>query len=198
MPFGPIDQIMSLFLAELIGTTLLLLLGNGVVANVVLDGTKGEGAGWIAITFGWGTAVFVAVFTVAGVSGAHINPAVTLGLAVAGKFPWAEVPMYIAAQMIGAAHSWKARQPLGLRLDSGSRAHGRGRPGRGRIPPPRRGPHSPRAFGVDGRMSHSAHPSAPSTGRRARAGGRSAARSAACPRTVRSVVKRNWSRGSTG
>jgi len=94
---------MSSFLAEMIGTALLLLLGNGVVANVVLSDTKGEGAGWIVITFGWGMAVFVAVFTVAGASGAHINPAVTLGLAVAGKFPWAEVPVYVAAQMIGAA-----------------------------------------------------------------------------------------------
>lgn len=94
---------MSPFLAEIVGTALLLLLGNGVVANVVLSGTKGENAGWIVITFGWGMAVFVAVFTVAGASGAHINPAVTLGLAAAGKFPWAEVPLYLAAQMIGAA-----------------------------------------------------------------------------------------------
>lgn len=91
------------FLAEIIGTALLLLLGNGVVANVVLHETKGANAGWIVITFGWGMAVFVAVFTVAGASGAHINPAVTLGLAAAGKFPWAEVPIYIAAQLIGAA-----------------------------------------------------------------------------------------------
>lgn len=94
---------MSPFLAEIIGTALLLLLGNGVVANAVLSGTKAERAGWIVITFGWGMAVFVAVFTVAGASGAHINPAVTLGLAVAGNFPWAEVPVYVAAQMTGAA-----------------------------------------------------------------------------------------------
>ena len=94
---------MSPFIAELVGTALLLLLGNGVVANVVLHGTKGQNSGWIVITFGWGMAVFVAVFAVAAASGAHINPAVTLGLAVAGKFPWVKVPVYVAAQMIGAA-----------------------------------------------------------------------------------------------
>ena len=94
---------MSPFLAELIGTALLLLLGNGVVANVVLRGTKGHGSGWIVITWGWGMAVFVAVFCVAVYSGAHINPAVTVGLAVADKFAWADVPLYLAAQFIGAA-----------------------------------------------------------------------------------------------
>lgn len=94
---------MSPFVAEFIGTTLLLLLGDGVVANVVLKGTKGEGSGWIVITWGWGMAVFVAVFCVAAFSGAHINPAVTVGLAVAGKFAWSAVPGYIVAQMLGAA-----------------------------------------------------------------------------------------------
>jgi len=93
---------MTPFVGELVGTALLLLLGDGVVANVVLNGTKGKNAGWIVITFGWGMAVFVAVFSVAAASGAHINPAVTLGLAVAGKFPWADVPLYLTAQMIGA------------------------------------------------------------------------------------------------
>ena len=93
---------MTPFLGELIGTALLILLGDGVVANVVLRGTKGEGGGWIVITMGWAMAVFVAVFTVAAVSGAHINPAVTLGLAVAGKFPWADVPAYVLAQTLGA------------------------------------------------------------------------------------------------
>ncbi len=93
---------MTPFIGEVIGTALLLLLGDGVVANVVLRGTKGEGGGWIVITFGWAMAVFVAVFTVAAASGAHLNPAVTVGLAVAGKFAWADVPLYIAAQMIGA------------------------------------------------------------------------------------------------
>lgn len=93
---------MTPFFGELIGTALLILLGNGVVANVVLDGTKGNNAGWIVITWGWGMATFVAVFTVAAFSGAHINPAVTLGLAIAGKFEWARVPAYIIAQFAGA------------------------------------------------------------------------------------------------
>lgn len=94
---------MTPFIGEVVGTALLIILGDGVVANVLLKSTKGEGSGWIVITFGWGMAVFVAVFSVAAVSGAHINPAVTIGLAMAGKFPWAEVPFYILAQMIGAA-----------------------------------------------------------------------------------------------
>ncbi len=94
---------MTPFLAEFIGTALLILLGDGVVANVLLKGTKGENAGWIVVTFGWGMAVFAAVFCVASFSGAHINPAVTLGLAVAGKFAWAQVPAYLIAQFLGAA-----------------------------------------------------------------------------------------------
>lgn len=94
---------MSIFAAEVVGTAMLLLLGNGVVANVLLKDTKGEGAGWIAITIAWGAAVFVAVAVVAPVSGAHINPAVTLALAAAGKFAWADVPLYWTAQMLGAA-----------------------------------------------------------------------------------------------
>ena len=93
---------MTPFVAEFVGTALLLLLGDGVVANVVLKQTKGSGSGWIVITWGWGIAVFVAVFCVAPFSGAHINPAVTLGLAVAGQFPWADVPAYVAAQLLGA------------------------------------------------------------------------------------------------
>jgi glycerol uptake facilitator protein len=94
---------MSLFMAELVGTALLLLLGDGVVANVVLKGTKGADSGWIVITWGWGMAVFVAVFTVAAFSGAHINPAVTIGLAVAGTFSWDLVPTYLAGQFLGGA-----------------------------------------------------------------------------------------------
>ncbi|MFP4347969.1 MAG: MIP/aquaporin family protein [Thermodesulfobacteriota bacterium] len=93
---------MNPFLGELIGTALLILLGNGVVANVVLTGTKGNNAGWIVITWGWGMAVFVAVFTVAAFSGAHINPAVSIGLAIAGKFEWVKLPTYLAAQFLGA------------------------------------------------------------------------------------------------
>lgn len=91
------------FIAEIIGTAILMLLGNGVVANALLTNSKGQNSGWIVITWGWGIAVFVAVFVVGQFSGAHINPAVTLGLAGAGLFDWAQVPMYILAQMIGAA-----------------------------------------------------------------------------------------------
>lgn len=94
---------MNPFLGEVIGTAILMLLGNGVVANVVLSGTKGEGSGWIVIAWGWGMAVFVAVFTVAAFSGAHINPAVTVALAIAGEFAWSGVPGYIIAQFLGAA-----------------------------------------------------------------------------------------------
>jgi len=88
--------------AEFIGTAILLLLGDGVVANAVLNQTKGQNAGWIVVTFGWGIAVFIAVFIVGQFSGAHINPAVTLGLAASGKFPWADVPGYLVAQFLGA------------------------------------------------------------------------------------------------
>lgn len=93
---------MTPFIGEIVGTALLLLLGDGVVANVVLPRTNGHAGGWIVITFGWAMAVFVAVFAVAGVSGAHLNPAVTIGLAAAGKFAWTAVPAYIAAQLLGA------------------------------------------------------------------------------------------------
>lgn len=94
---------MSPFMAEVVGTAMLLLLGDGVVANVVLKHTKGADSGWIVITGGWGLAVFVAVFCVAAFSGAHINPAVTIGLAAAGSFSWDLVPTYLAGQFIGAA-----------------------------------------------------------------------------------------------
>jgi glycerol uptake facilitator protein len=87
---------------EFVGTALLVLLGNGVVANVLLSKTKGHGSGWIVIAFGWGMAVFVAVWCVGPISGAHLNPAVTLGLATAGEFDWNNVPGYVAAQMLGA------------------------------------------------------------------------------------------------
>src|SRR5437879_9081480 len=92
------------FLAELIGTAILIVLGNGVVANVVLNKTKGNGSGWIVITFGWGMAVFVAVFCVSRYSGAHLNPAVTIALAAArrGEFLWSQGPLYLCGQMIGA------------------------------------------------------------------------------------------------
>src|ERR1700712_5063114 len=93
---------MNEFTAELIGTMFLILLGNGVVANVVLKGTKGNNAGWMVITTGWALAVFVGVVIAAPYSGAHLNPAVTLGLAIAGKFLWSKVLMYILAQFIGS------------------------------------------------------------------------------------------------
>ncbi len=93
---------MTPFTAEIIGTMLMILLGNGVVANVVLKGTKGNSSGWIVITTAWALAVFVGVTVAGPVSGAHLNPAVTLGLAFAGKFSWDLVPTYIAGEMIGA------------------------------------------------------------------------------------------------
>src|SRR4029450_3646156 len=89
-------------LAELVGTLLLVLLGDGVVANVVLNKTKGQNSGWIVIAGGWGGAGALAVYAVGRITGAHLNPAVTIGLAVIGSFPWADVPGFIAAQMIGA------------------------------------------------------------------------------------------------
>jgi glycerol uptake facilitator protein len=93
---------MTPFLSELIGTALLITLGGGVVANVVLNKTKGNNGGWIVICFGWAMAVYIGVFVATPYSGAHLNPAVTLGLAAAGKFEWGLVPTYILAQMIGA------------------------------------------------------------------------------------------------
>jgi len=93
---------MSAFTGELIGTALLILLGDGVVANVLLKNTKGHASGWIVITCGWAMAVFVGVLVASAASGAHLNPAVSVGLAVAGKFEWRLVPPYVAAQMLGA------------------------------------------------------------------------------------------------
>jgi glycerol uptake facilitator protein len=92
---------MNAYLAEFIGTTLLVLFGNGVVANVVLARTKGNNAGWIVITAGWGLAVFIGAFCSASYSGAHLNPAVTVAMAIAGKLELAMVAGYIAAQMLG-------------------------------------------------------------------------------------------------
>lgn len=93
---------MTEFVAELIGTFFLILLGCGVVANVLLSKTNGNGGGYIVITTGWAMAVFIGVVIAAPYSGAHLNPAVTLALAVAQKFQWAKVPLYIMAQMLGA------------------------------------------------------------------------------------------------
>lgn len=93
---------MSTFTAELVGTMLLILFGGGVVAGVSLHKPKGFGGGWVVITFAWGLAVAMAAYAVGGISGAHLNPALTIGLATIGNFPWADVPMYILAQLIGA------------------------------------------------------------------------------------------------
>ncbi len=94
---------MSEFAAEFIGTMILVLLGDGVVANVCLKGTKGNNGGWIVITMGWGLGVFTAVMISGEFSGAHINPAVTIGLAAAKAFPLAKVPLFLAAQFLGGA-----------------------------------------------------------------------------------------------
>lgn len=92
---------MSPYLAELLGTMILVTLGNGVVGNVVLSQTKGQNSGWIVITAGWAFAVTIAVYCVGSISGAHLNPAVTIAMATIGRFPWADVPGYIVAQIAG-------------------------------------------------------------------------------------------------
>lgn len=106
---------MTPFLAELTGTALLIVLGDGVVANVVLAKTKGNGGGLIAITFGWAIAVFVGVFTTASVSGAHLNPAVSFALAALGRITWTTALQYMLAQllgaMIGAGFVWLVYRP---------------------------------------------------------------------------------------
>ena len=94
---------MTPFIAELLGTCILIVFGAGVVSNVSLKSTEGgKDPKWILITIAWGFAVFIAAFITADISGAHLNPAVTIGLAVANKFDWAMVPMYMAAQIMGA------------------------------------------------------------------------------------------------
>ncbi len=93
---------MQIFIGEFIGTAMVIILGNGVVANVVLEKNKGQNSGWIVITFGWAIAVFVGVFIASKQSGAHLNPAVTLAFAWLKKIPWAAVPKYLAGQFAGA------------------------------------------------------------------------------------------------
>jgi glycerol uptake facilitator protein len=93
---------MSPYLAEFFGTMLLIVLGDGVVAGVVLKGTKSENAGWLTIVLGWGLAVTLAIYAVGSISGAHINPAVTIALAWSGSFEWNLVPGYCVAQFAGA------------------------------------------------------------------------------------------------
>ena len=93
---------MNAYLAEMIGTMILILLGDGVVANVVLARSKGQNSGWIVIATGWSVAVAIAVYAVGRISGGHLNPAVTVALATIGSFSWAQVPGYVAAQVAGA------------------------------------------------------------------------------------------------
>ncbi|NOY00956.1 MAG: aquaporin family protein [Verrucomicrobia bacterium] len=118
---------MNAYIAELLGTMILLLFGGGTCAAASLKGTYSNGGGWLMISAGWGLAVGIAVYAVGNYSGAHINPAVTLGLAVAGEFEWAKVPGYIAAQMAGAfigavlvffqyLPHWKATDDAGTKL----------------------------------------------------------------------------------
>lgn len=118
---------MSIFGAEVIGTGLLILLGNGVVACVLLAQSKGQNSGWIVITFGWGMAVMAGAFAVGQFSGAHLNPAVTLGFAINGNIEWGDVPEYLAGEFVGAfigatlvwlayLDHWKATEDQGLKL----------------------------------------------------------------------------------
>jgi glycerol uptake facilitator protein len=93
---------MDIFLGELLGTGLLILLGDGVVAGVLLARSKAENSGWIVITLAWGLAVFVGVIVAGPITGAHLNPAVTIGLASIGATPWSEVPLYLAGEFAGA------------------------------------------------------------------------------------------------
>ncbi len=93
---------MNIFIGELIGTLLLVLLGNGVVATVLLKKSKGENSGWIVISAGWGFAVAIAVYATGWASGGHLNPAVTLGFCLSGHTPWDLAPLYVGSQMLGA------------------------------------------------------------------------------------------------
>jgi len=118
---------MSIFGAEVIGTALLILLGNGVVAGVLLNLSKAQNSGWIVITFGWGLAVMTAVFAIGQFSGAHLNPAVTFGFAIADVIDWDKVPEYLAGEFVGAfigatlvwlayLDHWRETEDPGLKL----------------------------------------------------------------------------------
>jgi glycerol uptake facilitator protein len=117
----------DIFPAEVIGTAILILLGDGVVAAVLLSHSKAQNSGWIVITFGWGMAVAMAVYAVGQFSGAHLNPAVTLGFAFQGTTPWSDVPAYLAGEFVGAfigatlvwaaySNHWRATEDPGLKL----------------------------------------------------------------------------------
>jgi glycerol uptake facilitator protein len=118
---------LSIFGAEVIGTGLLILLGDGVVAAVLLNHSKAQNGGWIVITWGWGIAVMVAVFAVGQFSGAHLNPAVTIGFALEGRTEWGDVPEYLAGEFVGAfigatlvwlsyLDHWRETEDPGLKL----------------------------------------------------------------------------------
>ena len=118
---------MSIFGAEVIGTGLLILLGDGVVAAVLLNHSKAQNGGWIVITWGWAMAVMVAVFAVGQFSGAHLNPAVTIGFALEGRTEWGDVPEYLAGEFVGAfigatlvwlsyLDHWRETEDPGLKL----------------------------------------------------------------------------------
>jgi glycerol uptake facilitator protein len=117
----------DIFPAEVIGTAILILLGDGVVAAVLLSHSKAQNSGWIVITFGWGMAVAMAVYAVGQFSGAHLNPAVTLGFAFQGTTEWSDVPAYLAGEFVGAfigatlvwaaySNHWRATEDPGLKL----------------------------------------------------------------------------------
>ncbi len=93
---------MNAFFAEFFGTAIIIVFGSGVCSNVALNKTKGNSSGWIVITFGWAVGVFTGVLIAAPVSGAHLNPAISLALALAGKFSFSLIPMYVCAQLLGA------------------------------------------------------------------------------------------------
>ena len=118
---------MSIFGAEVIGTAILILLGDGVVAAVLLAHSKAQNSGWIVITFGWGMAVAMAVFAVGQFSGAHLNPAVTFGFALEGIIKWSKVPEYLGGEFVGAfigatlvflaySNHWRETEDPGLKL----------------------------------------------------------------------------------
>jgi glycerol uptake facilitator protein len=118
---------MGIFPSEVIGTAVLILLGDGVVAGVLLAKSKAQNSGWIVIAFGWGMAVMLAVYSVGRFSGAHLNPAVTLGLASIGVTKWVDVPVYLAGEFVGAfigavlvfaaySHHFAATEDAGLKL----------------------------------------------------------------------------------
>jgi glycerol uptake facilitator protein len=117
----------SIFGAEVIGTAILILLGDGVVAATLLNHSKAQNGGWIVIAWGWGMAVAMAVFAVGQFDGAHLNPAVTLGFAVIGNTPWGDVPKYIGGEFVGAfigavlvfgaySNHWRPTEDPGLKL----------------------------------------------------------------------------------